>query len=77
MLRFLIDEARLKGREGIELTTVLTNVRALQLYRRVGFEEIGEVDNVAGDGRIVRERRMFMALKPGARPVAARVQAAR
>jgi ribosomal protein S18 acetylase RimI-like enzyme len=68
MLRFLIDDARLNGRDGIELTTVLTNARALQLYHRVGFEEIGEVDNVAGDGRLVRERRMFMALRPGARP---------
>jgi ribosomal protein S18 acetylase RimI-like enzyme len=68
MLRFLIDEARMSGRDGIELTTGLMNNRAYHLYRRFGFEEMGEVDNVAGDGRVVRERRMFLALKPGAQP---------
>jgi hypothetical protein len=36
----------------------------------VGFELVGEVDNVAGDGRVVREYRMFLALQPGARPPA-------
>lgn len=68
MMRLLIEEARAANRDGVELTTVLTNERAFHLYRRMGFEEVGEVDNVAGDGRIVRERRMFLALKPGVRP---------
>jgi ribosomal protein S18 acetylase RimI-like enzyme len=68
MMRLLIEDARAANRDAIELTTVLTNERAFRLYRRMGFEEIGEVDNVAGDGRIVRERRMFLALKPGVRP---------
>jgi ribosomal protein S18 acetylase RimI-like enzyme len=68
MLRHLIDDARAAGRDAIELTTVPSNVRAFRLYRRVGFAPIGDVDNVAGDGRVVREHRMFLALKPGARP---------
>ena len=69
MLRHLIEEARRAGRDAIELTTGLGNERAFRLYRRVGFELVGEVDNVAGDGRIVRERRMFLPLKPGVQPV--------
>jgi RimJ/RimL family protein N-acetyltransferase len=69
MLRRLIDDARCANRDAIELTTVPGNERAFRLYRRLGFELIGEVDNVAGDGRVVRERRMFLALKPGVRPV--------
>lgn len=68
LLRRLIADAQAAGREGVELTTVTTNARAFALYRRVGFEAWGEVDNVAGDGRIVREYRMFLPLKPGARP---------
>ena len=68
MLRLLMSDARTAGRDAIELTTVPTNERALRLYHRVGFEEVGETDNIAGDGRIARERRMFLALKPGARP---------
>jgi ribosomal protein S18 acetylase RimI-like enzyme len=69
MLRVLIGDARAAGRDAIELTTMPANERAFQLYRRVGFELIGEVENVAGDGRVVRERRMFLTLKPGVRPL--------
>ncbi len=70
MLRRLIADARAAGRDGVELTTVTTNARAFALYRRVGFEHGGDVDNVAGDGRVVREHRMFLPLKPGGRPPA-------
>ena len=68
MLRRLIADARSAGRDAIELTTVPGNARAFRLYRRVGFEHVGDVDNVAGDGRVVREHRMFLVLKPGVRP---------
>lgn len=68
MLARLIDDAREAGRLGIELTTVPGNQRAFQLYRRAGFVHLGDVDNVAGDGRIVREHRMFLPLQPGAQP---------
>ncbi len=68
MLRILIDDARAAGKQGIELTTVIDNHRAFALYRKMGFEHHGEVENIAGDGRIVVEKRMFLALKEGARP---------
>lgn len=68
VMRRLVEEARGAGRDGVELTTVTTNARAYRLYRRVGFELVGEVDNVAGDGRVVREYRMFLPLRSGARP---------
>ena len=68
LLRILIVDARAAGREGVELTTVTTNGRAFRLYVAAGFVPLGEVENVAGDGRLVREHRMFLALKPGARP---------
>lgn len=68
MLGRLIDDARAAGRLGVELTTVPGNVRAFQLYRRAGFIHLGDVDNLAGDGRIVREHRMFLPLQPGAQP---------
>lgn len=68
MLRHLIADARAAARDGVELTTVTTNERAFRLYRRAGFVRVGMVDNVAGDGRVVREHRMFLPLKPGARP---------
>lgn len=68
MLGRLIEDARVAGRQGVELTTVPGNLRAVQLYRRAGFMHVGDVDNVAGDGRTVREHRMFLPLQPGARP---------
>lgn len=68
MLRRLVAEARDARRDGVELTTVTTNARAFRLYQRVGFNLVGEVDNVAGDGRVVREYRMFLPLRPGAQP---------
>jgi RimJ/RimL family protein N-acetyltransferase len=68
MLQRLMADARAAGRDAIELTTVPGNARAFRLYRRAGFEPVGDVDNVAGDGRVVREHRMFLALRPGVRP---------
>jgi RimJ/RimL family protein N-acetyltransferase len=68
ILRLLIDDARAADRDAIELTTVPTNERAFRLYERVGFVLVGEVDNIAGDGRVIRERRMFLPLKPGVQP---------
>ncbi len=67
MMEMLIDDARTAGCEGIRLTTVIDNERAYQLYRKMGFQYLGDTDNVAGDGRVVRERMMFLPLVPGAR----------
>lgn len=68
LLRILIAEARTAGRAAVELTTVTTNARAFRLYQRVGFALVGEVENIAGDGRSVREYRMFLPLQPDTRP---------
>ena len=67
LMKILIDEARQAGREGIELTTMPDNERAFRLYESHGFQYLGEVANVTGDGRRVVERKMFLPLKPGAR----------
>ncbi len=68
VLRRLLDDARHARRAAVELSTVPGNTRALRLYERVGFVRLGDVDNVAGDGRVVREHRMFLPLQPDARP---------
>ncbi len=68
MMAILIEDAQTAGRDGIELTTMQHNDRAFALYRRMGFEHVGDVDNVTGDGRRVIERKMFLALKEGAKP---------
>ena len=68
LMTHLIDEARAAGCAGIELTTVPENERAFALYQKVGFTYLGDTDNSAGDGRVVRERMMFLPLKPGAQP---------
>lgn len=67
-LEILIGDARCAGRMGIELTTLPDNARAFALYESLGFVHIGDTDNVAGDGRTVRERVMFLALQPDAAP---------
>ena len=66
MMKTLIEDARSTGRDGIELTTVPENERAFQLYEKSGFQYLDDVKNIAGDGRVVRERRMFLPLKKGA-----------
>lgn len=67
MMAVLIEQAKARGCEGIELTTVQDNHAAFALYRKTGFVYCGDVENRSGDGRIVVERAMFLALKPGAR----------
>ena len=68
LLDLLVVEARAAGRDGIDLTTVPSNLRARRLYESRGFRAAGEVDNVAGDGRVVRELRLVLAFRPGAAP---------
>lgn len=68
MMRILVEDAKTAGSKGILLTTVLSNEKAYQLYLKMGFLYLGDTDNVAGDGRVVRERMMFLPLKTGAKP---------
>lgn len=67
-LRPLIDAARAAGCHGIQLTTVPGNTPAFALYQKMGFLHTGDADNIAGDGRTVREHVMFLPLTPGACP---------
>jgi len=69
MMGLLIEEAKSTGREGIELTTMQDNDNAFALYRKMGFEYLGDVDNQTGDGTIVVERAMFYRIKDGAAPM--------
>jgi len=68
MMDVLIDDARKAGREAVELTTALDNERAFELYKHKGFRYIRDVDNVSGDGRIIKERHMFLPVNPHAEP---------
>lgn len=68
LLDRLVAAARAAHRDGIELTTVPHNLRARGLYESRGFQVTGEVDNVAGDGRVVRELRLLLTFRSGARP---------
>ncbi len=68
LMRFLIDVAKRQGKSGIDLTTMQDNDRAYALYQSVGFEYKNDVSNVAGDGRVITERRMFLPLIEGAEP---------
>jgi len=70
LMRILIEDARASGRDGIDLTTMQHNDRAYNLYLRMGFQYIEIVDNYDGNGRLVRERWMFLPLKDGVKPVA-------
>jgi ribosomal protein S18 acetylase RimI-like enzyme len=67
LLDRLVAAAVVAARDGIELTTVPHNTRARSLYESRGFRVAGEGDNIAGDGRVVRELRMCLALRAGRR----------
>jgi ribosomal protein S18 acetylase RimI-like enzyme len=68
LMSILIEDARRSGRRGITLTTVLDNERAFALFTKMGFEYIQNVENMAGDCRIVSEREMFYPLDAQSRP---------
>ena len=68
LMEHLIATAKERGASGIELTTTPKNERAFALYQKMGFKHIGDTDNIAGDGRTVRERVLFLALIPDAGP---------
>ena len=68
MMGILIEDAEANGNSGILLTTLLTNEAAFQLYLKMGFKYLGDTDNIAGDGRVTRERMMYLALKENVAP---------
>ena len=69
IIKILIDDGRNAGCTGIELTTLLYNKRAFTLYEKMGFELLGEVDNINSYG-IVREWHMFYPFRQGIVPPA-------
>lgn len=68
IMHFLIDAAREKGCDGIELTTLPENHIAYSLYESMGFKHYSDVENIAGDGRVFIERAMFLQFNPDAEP---------
>lgn len=68
IIQVLIDSAREKGCDGIELTTLPDNHRAYSLYESIGFKHYADVENLAGDERIFIERAMFLQFNPNASP---------
>jgi len=68
MMSLLIDEAKAAGRRGIELTTMPHNDRAFELYKKMGFRYMRDVENRDGDGNVMIERAMFLRLVEGAEP---------
>ncbi|MDH7571266.1 MAG: GNAT family N-acetyltransferase, partial [Armatimonadota bacterium] len=45
LMEALIEEARLQGKLGLQLTVYKENARAIHLYSRLGFQLTGEADN--------------------------------
>ncbi len=64
----LIETAEKAGCHAIELTTTPDNKAGQALYGKMGFLHNGIVENVAGDGRIVREWLMYYPIKPDITP---------
>jgi ribosomal protein S18 acetylase RimI-like enzyme len=69
LMEILIEDAKEALKDGIELTTMPGNDAAFNLYKKMGFVYIGDVDNVQANKTVVKERRMFLALRPGAKPL--------
>ncbi len=67
LVRLLLDQARARGCEGVELTTLPDNGRAFALYEKCGFRHYADVPNLDGSGRTIVERAMFCEIVPGAR----------
>jgi len=68
VMLLLIDHAVAEGCDGIKLTTMQDNHHAFALYRKLGFEYYGDVENQIGDGTRIVERGLFYRIKPGAQP---------
>jgi ribosomal protein S18 acetylase RimI-like enzyme len=68
LMRHLLKLAENKGCQAVELTTALDNKPGLALYEKVGFQRNGQVDNLSGDGRIIKEWHMFYPIKSGVVP---------
>ncbi|RIH66971.1 GNAT family N-acetyltransferase [Mariniphaga sediminis] len=68
IIQILINAACKKGCDGIELTTLPDNHIAFSLYESMGFRHYADVENVAGDGRVLMEHAMFLQFNPNVAP---------
>jgi ribosomal protein S18 acetylase RimI-like enzyme len=56
LMELLIDAARLRGMDGLELHVFKHNHRAIALYRKVGFEIVGDTDAGRQGGMVQKFR---------------------
>ena len=68
IMELLIQEAKAAGCSAVELTTALDNKTAFALYEKTGFKCLGQVNNVSGDGRIIKEWHLYYPIKPDVTP---------
>ena len=66
MMRILIDDARNAGKDGIALTVMPENSRAIGLYESMGFYHSREVENLQEGGKVLIVPEMFLPLREGA-----------
>jgi len=63
-MQHLEDEIRMAGYRRIELGVFEYNVRAIKLYKKMGYEEIGRIENFTyWDGKMWTDIRMEKMLK--------------
>jgi GNAT superfamily N-acetyltransferase len=67
LMAILIDDGRRLDRDGIELTTGLTNDRAFHIYLKMGFQHYGFIENAMADGSFRVERGLYLPFREGAK----------
>ena len=68
IMLLLLNDAKAADCNGVELTTVMDNEKALSLYEKVGFKRLGVVENLDGSGNIIKEWHLLYSLKPNIKP---------
>jgi RimJ/RimL family protein N-acetyltransferase len=67
-MQYLEEQIKAQGLKRIELGVFEFNTNAMKLYQRMGYEEIGRVDNFTyWDGRMWQDIRMEKSLSEGTR----------
>lgn len=66
MMRILIDDAKKAEKEGIALTVMPENSRAIRLYEAMGFYHSRDVENLQEGGKVLIVPEMFLPLREGA-----------
>ena len=66
LMNILIEDARRAGKDGIALTVMLENTRAIHFYTSMGFLHTRYVENLQEGGKMIVEAEMFLPLREGA-----------